>query len=181
MVMKLGLIFLLALCFSLSGITGAEARGIENELRIDSIVNSDSVKYFIFTSSDEEHSYPGVNRRWYEETQDYVYYLSDLYHYNTVFSTQENVSAIVKPKSFLKTISTADWDVLSKTMNRDESNKMRYFFIHECHEWKRKSGKETKLYFIDRNDFSGDTIKIYRVCCRSARYYINEIIDELEY
>ncbi len=55
------------------------------------------------------------------------------------------------------------------------------FFIHECHQWKRKSGKETKLYFIDRNDFSEDTIKMYRVYCQDASYYMNQIIDELDF
>ena len=58
---------------------------------------------------------------------------------------------------------------------------MYSFFIHECHQWKRKDGKETKLYFIDRQDFSRDSIKMYRVYCRNSQYYMNELINELEY
>ena len=44
-----------------------------------------------------------------------------------------------------------------------------------------KDGKETRLYFIDRQDFSRDSIKMYRVYCRASQYHINEFLDELEY
>ena len=149
------------------------------EIRVDSIVKPDSVKYIIFTSKD--NSMNDVQRLWSDNTQSYSYYLSDTSHCNVTFSPVDGAEAIVKPKSFLKTIQYADWNILSRRMTKAEGEKMFQFFIHECHEWKRKSGKETKLYFIDRRDFSGDSIKMYRVYCRSARYRINEIIDELVY
>ena len=149
------------------------------EIRVDSIVKPDSVKYIIFTSSDDFNS--KVARLWSDKTQSYSYYLNDISHYNVTFSPVDGAQAIVKPKSFLKTIQYADWNILSRRMTKVEGEKMYQFFIHECHPWKRKSGKETKLYFIDRRDFSGDSIKMYRVYCRSAQSRLNEIIDELVY
>lgn len=178
--MKLRLIILLALFFSLSSMINPIFPRSGNEINIDSIVKSDSVKYIIFTSS-EDRGEPGIRRTWFENTRNYVFYLNDICHRNMMFSTQKDVSATVKPKSFLKTVKSVDWNVLSKAMSKDEADKMHHFFIHECHQWKRKSGKETKLYFIDRNDFSGDTIRMYRVYCSDARNYMNQIIDELDY
>lgn len=142
-----------------------------------SIPKPDSVKYIIFTSKDVPAD---VLRLWSDKWQSYSYYLSDSAHRNVTFSPNDGAPAIVKPKSFLKTIQYADWNLLSKRMNKKEAEKMFHFFIHECHQWKRKSGKETKLYFIDRRDFSNDSIKMYRVYCRNANHFYNELIDELD-
>ena len=178
-IMKLGLIIFLVLGLGLSSMVVPVSPKVGLEMKVDSIVKPDSVKYIVFTSSD--HSDSDVHRLWNEKWQRYAYYLSDTSHYNVTFSPVNGAQAIVKPKSFLKTVQYADWNLLSRRMNKEESAKMYHFFIHECHEWKRKSGKETKLYFIDRRDYSGDSIKMYRVYCRSARSRVNEIIDELVY
>ncbi|MFR1242107.1 MAG: hypothetical protein ACLSDJ_13470, partial [Butyricimonas faecihominis] len=97
------------------------------------------------------------------------------------FDVPANASPIVKPKSFLQTIQYVDWNVLFPRLSASDAAKMYSFFVHECHRWKRKGGKETKLYFIDRQDFSRDSLKIYRVYCRNSQYYKNELLDELEY
>ena len=177
--MKLRLIILLVLVFALSSMVVPVAQKLGLEIRVDSIVKSDSVKYIIFTSKD--NSMTDVQRLWSDKWQRYSYYLSDTSHYNVTFSPVNGAQAIMKPKSFFKTIQYADWNILSRRMTKVEGEKMYQFFIHECHPWKRKSGKETKLYFIDRRDFSGDSIKMYRVYCRSAQSRLNEIIDELVY
>ena len=177
--MKLKFMILLMLGFTFSSMVIPILPKLGLEMRVDSIVKPDSVKYIVFTSGD--HSDSDVHRLWSDNTQSYSYYLSDTNHVNITFSPIDGARAIVKSKSFLKTVQYANWNLLSRHMSKNESEKMFQFFIHECHQWKRKSGKETKLYFIDRRDYSGDSIKMYRVYCRSARSRVNEIIDELVY
>ena len=118
---------------------------------------------------------------WSDEVKSYTYRLKYVEYKQSVFDSPDNVAPIVKPKSFLQTIQYVDWNVLFPQLSLSDAAKMYSFFVHECHQWKRKDGKETRLYFIDRQDFSRDSIKIYRVYCRNSQYYKNELIDELEY
>lgn len=175
------LIVLLALGWALSSMVVPVSNEGQPEMKIDSIIKSDSVKYIIFTSSDNRGDDSAVFRMWSDEVKSYTYRLKYVEYKQIVFDSPDNVAPIVKPKSFLRTIQYVDWNVLFPRLSRSDAAKMYSFFVHECHQWKRKDGKETKLYFIDRQDFSRDSIKMYRVYCRDSQYYMNELIDELEY
>ncbi len=175
------LIVLLALGWALSSMVVPVSNEGQPEMKIDSIIKSDSVKYIIFTSSDNYGDGSAVNRMWSDKWRCYSYYFKDIKHNEITFYVLNNAVPIVKPKSFLQTIQYVDWNVLFPRLSPSDAAKMYSFFIHECHQWKRKDGKETKLYFIDRQDFSRDSIKMYRVYCRNSQYYMNELINELEY
>ncbi|OKZ18155.1 MAG: hypothetical protein BHV81_08465 [Butyricimonas synergistica] len=179
--MKMKLMVLLALGWALSSMVVPVSRGEQPEMKIDSIVKSDSVKYIIFTSSDSCDDDSAVYRMWSDKGKCYSYFFKDVKHNEITFDVPANASPIVKPKSFLQTIEYVDWNVLFPRLSASDAAKMYSFFVHECHQWKRKGGKETRLYFIDRKDFSRDSIKIYRVYCRNSQYYKNELLDELEY
>ena len=175
------LMILLALGLALSSMVVPVSNEGQPEMKIDSIIKSDSVKYIIFTSSDNRGDDSAVYRMWCDEVKSYSYYFKDIKHNNIIFDVPSNATPIVKSKSFLQAIQYVDWNVLFPRLSRSDAAKMHSFFVHECHQWKRKDGKETKLYFIDRQDFSRDSIKMYRVYCHNSRYYMNELIDELEY
>ena len=175
------LTILLALGWALSSMVVPVSREGQPEMKIDSIIKSDSVKYIIFTSSDNRGDDSAVFRMWSDEVKSYTYRLKYVEYKQIVFDSPDNVAPIVKPKSFLRTIQYVDWNVLFPRLSRSDAAKMYSFFVHECHQWKRKDGKETRLYFIDRQDFSIESIKIYPVYCRNSQYYKNELIDELEY
>ena len=175
------LMVLLALGWAFSSMVVPVSNERQPEIKIDSIIKSDSVKYIIFTSSDNRGDDSAVFRMWSDEVKSYTYRLKYVEYKQIVFDSPDNVAPIVKPKSFLQTIQYVDWNVLFPRLSRSDAAKMYSFFVHECHQWKRKDGKETKLYFIDRQDFSRDSIKMYRVYCRDSQYHINEFLDELEY
>ena len=179
--MKMKLIVLLALGWALSSMVVPVSNEGQPEMKIDSIIKSDSVKYIIFTSSNNLEDDSSVYRLWSDKWKCYSYYFKDIKRNQIVFDVLDNASLIVKPRSFLQTIQYVDWNVLFPRLSRSDAAKMYSFFVHECHQWKRKDGKETRLYFIDRQDFSRDSIKMYRVYCHNSRYYMNELIDELEY
>lgn len=175
------LMVLLALGWALSSMVVPVSREGQPEIKIDSIVKSDSVKYIIFNSSDNRGDDSAVYRMWSNEVKSYTYRLKYIEYKQIVFDSPDNAAPVVKPKSFLQTIQYVDWNVLFPRLSASDAAKMYSFFVHECHRWKRKGGKETKLYFIDRQDFSRDSLKIYRVYCRDSQYYMNELLDELEY
>ncbi|MFR1242109.1 MAG: hypothetical protein ACLSDJ_13480, partial [Butyricimonas faecihominis] len=58
------LMVLLALGWALSSMVVPVSRGEQPEMKIDSIVKSDSVKYIIFTSSDSCDDDSAVYRMW---------------------------------------------------------------------------------------------------------------------
>lgn len=179
--MKFKLIILIVLGLALSSMVKPNFVGNEPEMRVDSIVKSDSVKYIVFTSSEDHHEDSVVRRMWSDKNLRYSYYFKYVDNTILTFDASPNSSPIIKPKSFLQTIEHVDWDALYPRLNRSDAEVLYRFFIRECHRWKRKDGKETKLYFIDRKDFSRDSIKMYRVYCRNSQYYVREFLDELEY
>jgi len=68
---------------------------------------------------------------------------------NYDYYDQRKFSVETKPKSFLNTIEYLDWDVIAPKLTEQEAKKLY-----------REIGDKKSVYFINRNEMTGDSIKV---------------------
>lgn len=139
------------------------------------MVFSQNPVYVVFTSFDSSSdSKVGVStsvaNKYFDPQKDcypfitYVLRNSNV-HYNYIFAHRcllketDKPEILIKNLSFLNTVNPIDWDILGTSLTKEQA-KEKYNEI-KSHD---------KIYFIDRNDFSGDTIKLVQVHAYESAY-----------
>ena len=133
-------------------------------------VYSQSSAYVIFTST--KLDIKGVSKQVFEIRdwdRDAVHIFSiferakdtrkQLYFYDFIYENlKDNVDNPfqVKSKDFLNSVNLVDWDLVEGKTNAE--SKYKYIMSHD------------KIYFIDRNESTNDSVKIYPVKGRVPKY-----------
>ena len=145
------------------------------ENNIDAFIKMDSVKYIVLTTQDS--GYCRIQRIQPDKKRggSFVFIGTCLAPGGFVFTTQDDVKPVTKSKAFLDSIPYLDWDTNNAQFSEEDGKKLKNFFVFNCYPWDGVKPK-VKIYIIDRNDFSQDSIKMYEVYCRSAKYYYQEVI-----
>lgn len=124
----------------------------------------ETIIYIVFTSTSSEE---GVQKRSsqnleFEGETNYLFMLNSKKHdywfaYGHRKSEAFNSEVIIKPYSFLKSVKFIDWDSKKNSLPKADIAELI-----------KKINAHDKIYFIDRNDFKGDSIQLIRV--RPLRY-----------
>lgn len=127
--------------------------------KLDMLLLSNA-RYVVFTSSEEEKA--AADHSFEQEPEGITYHMFMLTLYNVTrmmtFFSYDNVPPIVRPKSFLDSIQYMDWDVYSadSTLTQKKADQMIAEFEKDYFDGRL-------IYFIDRRDFTADSIQLIGV------------------
>ena len=163
-------VILLVLGLSLTSMTARPSFIGKEENNLECFMDDDTIKYILFTSS--SHLNDGFYRTKASagENTGFVLFNESLPEGPIFFSSKFEPVPVMKSKVFLDSITYMNWDMVKNTLTKEYGEKLDNYFHSKCRLRPDEPYKKVHLYFIDKNDFTDDSLKVFKVHCMLSRF-----------